>query len=78
MNISQKEEMSEEILLALGFVMKKDPIMGELCWTHSRGKSFYYHILTPEMVTEALIDIGIEDFRENAIEYFSSVLQSED
>jgi hypothetical protein len=56
-------EMPEEVLLSLGFIKRESPY-GGLHWTHQRDlETFYYYILTPEMVTDALVNIGQKEFK---------------
>lgn len=68
------DEMPDDILLSLGFEKKENPYRDEKDWTHKRGAGkFYFHILTPEQVMEALIEIGHCEFRRRAAEVLSSI-----
>ena len=68
MNDKHKDEMSDDVLFSLGFVKKVNSFLDEEAWTHTRGKGkFYYHILTADMVVEALINIGYCEFRRKAV-----------
>lgn len=55
--LNQNKEMPAEILSSLGFVVAQDKY-GGLAWKHKQGERFIYHILTPEMVSETLINLG--------------------
>ncbi len=66
-------EMSDEILYSLGFV-KKPYDGGEEYWTHKRADGkFYFHVLTPNQVADALIEIGHSEFRKQAVEVLSGL-----
>ncbi len=68
-------EMPAEILEALGFRKKSDEMRfdGEY-WTHERScGQFYFHILTPAAVSDALIEIGHNEFRRRAGAEISSI-----
>lgn len=60
--------MSDEVLISLGFRRTMRPGLEEPTWTHARSNGLcYFHILTPDQVAEALIEIGREEFRKKAI-----------
>lgn len=72
-------EMADDILLSLGFLKKESPYSDREAWTHQRGVGkFYFHILTPEMVAEALIEIGHCEFRRRAVAAISSIDMDDD
>lgn len=75
-------EMDPKILKSLGFVLEKNDY-DCYTWTHPKCpkingyKKFYHHILTPEMVMEALLEIGRVQMR-NFIANSLAVLDCED
>jgi len=67
-------EMSNEVLLALGFRLKHTPEGTERRWTHPRnGGKYYCHIMTPGAVEDALIQIGRREFRLRAEAEIASI-----
>lgn len=72
--------MSKEVLVSLGFAEKTNPHDPSLvAWTHRRSSEhFYYHILTPGAVLEALIKIGHDEFRTRAKEALDRIDMAED
>lgn len=67
-------EMPDEILISLGFVKKPSPYSDGDAWTHPRAAGkFYYHILSPDQVTNILIEIGHGEFRRRAASALSSI-----
>lgn len=67
-------EMADDILWSLGFIKKENPYSDGEAWTHQMGAGkFYFHILTPKAVAEALIEIGQNEFRRMAIASLASL-----
>ena len=65
--------MPDDILISLGFVKKPCRFSGKEEWTHLRGLVFYYHMLTPDQVMIALIEIGHQEFRRRAEAELASI-----
>lgn len=69
------DEMPDDVLASLGFVRTPSPVSETVTgWTHPRsGGQFYYHIMTPDAVASALIEIGHMEFRRAAIDSLNSL-----
>jgi hypothetical protein len=68
MDTKHPEELPDDVLMSLGFIKKKHSDSAEETWTHMRSKGiFYHHILDPYSVMDILIEIGHEEFREEAL-----------
>ncbi len=66
-------EMPDDILHSLGFRIKHYE-NGRNYWTHKQSNSkFYFHILTPDQVAIALIEIGHSEFRKKALDILSEI-----
>jgi len=72
------DEMPDAVLSSLGFKRERSPHGPGEYWTHPRNPGvFFYHIITPAMVTEALIETGHAEFRARAAKYIAGVEMSE-
>ena len=72
------DEMPDATLHALGFRKSRSPHGPDLHWTHPRNPGvFFYHILTPAMVAEALIEAGHAEFRVRVAKHIAEVDMSE-
>ena len=71
-NTQHPSEMPSDILHSLGFRLGRSPHgpPDSECryWFHQRAPGvFYYHILTPDQVAEALIEVGHAEFRRRIL-----------
>lgn len=79
MNEKHPTEMADDILLSLGFVEIDNPYTDGEVWSHKRSAGkIYPHILTPDKVAEALIEIGHCEFRRMAAAVISSIDMDDD
>lgn len=67
-------QLPDEVLESLGFKLVPSPYAGDDVWTHKRGRGkFYFHLLTPECTSEALINIGKTEMKEAVHDAISSI-----
>jgi len=67
-------EMPDAVLHSLGFVRVPSPYSDGDGWTHLRGDGkMYFHILTPDQVAQALVEVGHGEMRRAAHSAISSI-----